>query len=178
MIAWEGRFLRVRLDGRWEFVQRTGVSGVVVVVAVTDADEIVLVEQHRPPVGRRVVELPAGLAGDLPGAADEALQRAAELEETGFVAREWRWLTRGPVSAGMSDEEVDFFLARGLVRDGDGGGTADEDIEVHCVPLATATAWLETRRGLGRAIDPKVYAGLFFANRTADSRSGLEGPSH
>ena len=43
---------------------RTNATGVVVVVPVTDAGELVLVEQYRPPVQSRVLELPAGLVGD------------------------------------------------------------------------------------------------------------------
>ena len=47
-----------------DIVQRIG--GIVGVVALTPEHNVVLVEQYRVPVGARVVELPAGLAGDTP----------------------------------------------------------------------------------------------------------------
>src|SRR5690606_33221547 len=79
----EGRFLRMVREDGWEWVQRTRISGVVVVAAVTPEGKVLLVEQHRPPVGGRVLEMPAGLAGDIAGQEDEALETAArrELEE-------------------------------------------------------------------------------------------------
>ena len=76
---YEGKFVRfVDLDG-WEFVERHGASGIVIIIAVTDARRLVLVEQFRPAMGKQVVELPAGLAGDIEGQEDEALITAATL---------------------------------------------------------------------------------------------------
>ena len=89
----EGRFLRLVRRNGWEFVQRIGVDGVVAIVAVTGDRELVVVEQKRPAVGRTVLDLPAGLAGDVDG--EDSLEAAArrELEEeTGFVAAGWERL--------------------------------------------------------------------------------------
>ena len=47
----------------------------------------------------------------------------------------------------------------------DGGGTEHEDIQVFEVPLPEADAWLRDRAAAGMLIDPKVYAGLYFASR-------------
>src|SRR5690606_20311966 len=49
--VWQGRFLETVVDGRWEYVRRTRGIGAAVILAVTDADEIVLVEQYRVPLG-------------------------------------------------------------------------------------------------------------------------------
>ena len=84
----EGRYLSLRERDGWEFASRSNASSVVVLVAVTPAEEIVLVEQYRKPVEARVIELPAGLVGDL-GDPDEPILDAAarELEEeTGYAA--------------------------------------------------------------------------------------------
>src|SRR5262245_44701250 len=87
----QGRYITMVDDAGWEYVTRQGVTGIVVLVALTPAREIVLVEQYRPPVRRRVVELPAGLVGDVEGREAESLAAAAHrelVEETGFEARE------------------------------------------------------------------------------------------
>ena len=97
----EGRFLRLVRRGRWEFCQRTTGTGVVGLIATTDHDEIVLIEQSRPAVGGVCIELPAGLVGD-DGEADEPLESAAKrelLEETGFEADHVERLCHGVVSA-------------------------------------------------------------------------------
>lgn len=164
----EGKFTRLVREGGWEFVERTNVSGIVIIIALTEAGELLLVEQHRPPVGARVVELPAGLAGDIAGQENEALATAAErelLEETGYAARNLQLLTEGPLSAGLTTEIVTVFGARGAVKVGAGGGDHTEDIAVFPVPLANVPAWLEARVASGSMVDPKVYAALWFAER-------------
>lgn len=165
-----GKHLSLVRAGGWEFATRPTVSGVVAVVAVTRGGKIVLIEQHRAPVRSRVIELPAGLAGDVPGEEHEDLAAAARrelLEETGYRAGDMRCVACGPPSAGMIDEIVTFFLATGLRRTGPGGGDGSEDIQVHLVPLKTADRWLERRAKAHALIDPKVYAGLYFAQQAA-----------
>ena len=52
----KGRYLTFIEEDGWEYVTRPGVTGIVVIVAVTDAERLVLVEQYRPAVHRRVVD--------------------------------------------------------------------------------------------------------------------------
>ena len=157
-----GRYLTLLDDAGWEYVTRPHIKGVVVIVAITDEEKLLLVEQHRPAVGNRVIELPAGLVGDVE--AGESLIVAAErelIEETGFAAREMIVLAEGPISVGVSDETVSFFQARDLRRVGPGGGDASEKITNHEVPLAELRRFLADRARAGLPIDPKIYAGLF-----------------
>jgi ADP-ribose pyrophosphatase len=159
-----GRYLTFVDDGGWEYVTRANVTGIVVVVAVTDDERLLLVEQWRPAVRSRVIELPAGLVGDVD--AGETLLSAASrelVEETGFSAREMALLAAGPIAVGVSDEVISFFQARGLTQVGPGGGDASESIVVHAVPLAGLRAFLAERAPDGLAVDPKIYAGLFLA---------------
>jgi ADP-ribose pyrophosphatase len=138
----------------------------VAIVAVTDELRLLLVEQFRIPLLKNVIELPAGLVGDLAGEEHEELATAARrelFEETGYEATEMRWLVSGPSSAGLTSEVVDFFLATGLVRVHAGGGDHHENIVVHEVPLEGIRQWLEERAAIGVLIDPKVYAGLYLA---------------
>ena len=76
----EGRWLRLVDEGGWEYVERTGSNGVVVIVAVTDDARIVLVDQYRPAVKAHVIEAPAGLMGDLAGHENEDGEAAARRE--------------------------------------------------------------------------------------------------
>ncbi len=160
-----GRHLSLVRRGHWEFATRHGATGVVGLVAVTEDAKMVLVEQARPPLGKQVIELPAGLAGDIAGEESESLITAARrelLEETGYDAQEVKLLTEGPSSAGLTDEMISFFLMTGLTKTSAGGGDASEDILVHEVPLTQMPEWLEERRQAGWAIDPKIYVGLFW----------------
>ena len=162
----EGKFIRLVRQGKWEYATRKGVSGIVGIVAVTDDRKLVLVEQDRPPVGKRVIELPAGLAGDAAGHEAEELADAARrelLEETGYEAREMKQVAQGAASAGMTNEIITLFLATGLTRTGDGKGDGSEDITVHEVPVDEMFDWLEARVRDGKLVDLKVYSGLYFA---------------
>jgi ADP-ribose pyrophosphatase len=167
-VLYEGKFLRVVSRDGWEYVERTRGDGAALIVAVTDAREIVLVEQYRPPLDARVIELPAGLVGDEdPAERDGRATAIRELcEETGFEADRWQRSITGPSSQGLSSEILHFFLASELRRTSDGGGVGDtERIAVHVIPLDGADAWLAARAAEGKLVDPRVYAGLYLATK-------------
>ncbi len=163
--VWEGRFLTVVTDGPWEYAERKGRITAAVIVAVDDEDRLILVEQYRIPIGRRTLELPAGLVGD--DDAGEALVDAAarELEEeTGYRPSRVEDLGEFFSSPGMSSESFHIVRATGLVRVSDGGGVAGEDIIVHRVPLAEVPACLRDAREAGLGIDAKLLLVLDIAS--------------
>ena len=162
-----GRYLNLLERDGWEFASRSNASGVVVLVAVTSDEEIILVEQYRKPVESLVIELPAGLVGDHVEPDESILEAAArELEEeTGYAATHLEVLMTCPSSAGMSDEMISFVLAKGLTRVGPGGGDDSEDIAVHIVPLKDVDAWLTRQQFAGKPMDPKIYAALYWLER-------------
>jgi ADP-ribose pyrophosphatase len=165
-ILYQAKFLRLIRQGTWEYAERINISGIVGLIPVTDAGELVLVEQFRVPLGKRCVELPAGLAGDVTGQEGEPLVEAArrELEEeTGYRAADMKKVLEGPNSAGSSPHVMTFYLATGLTKVGEGGGDEHEDIQVHVVPLKGIHEWLLAQEALGKLLDPKIYAGLWFA---------------
>ena len=167
-----GRFLRMVKRGRWEYVDRHNTSGAVAVVAVTAAGELLLVEQHRVPIARACIELPAGLAGDgdHKGEAFELAARRELEEETGYRAAQMRHLYQVCTSPGLTSETIDLFIASGLTRVSEGGGAADEGeaITVHRVPLEDADRWVAERAAAGDAVDVKVYLGIALARGRGD----------
>lgn len=164
--VWQGRFLTVEVEGAWEYAARRGGIGAAVIVAVTNDDELVLVEQYRVPIGRPCLELPAGLVGD--DRPDESIEDAAarELEEeTGYRPTSVQRLGNFCSSPGMTSETFELVRATGLVRTGDGGGEANEDITVYRVPIGDVSRFIAEKRTAGVAIDAKMLlllgAGLF-----------------
>ncbi len=161
-----GKFLKLVIRDGWEFVERVRCSGVVIIVAKTDEDKVILVEQFRPPVGKQVIGFPAGLVGDERGKRKESFLDAARrelLEETGYSARKITKFFEGPVSAGMCRDMVLILHATGLKKIGKGGGVDHhEKIKVHEVPFKTADAWLKKRVRQGVLVGPNVFAGLYF----------------
>lgn len=167
-----GRFLRLVAADGWEYIQRIKGTGVVAVAAVTPDGRLLLVEQHRLPVGGPVIELPAGLCGDEAGASEERLADAAcreLLEETGYEipggADSLESLFAVPSSAGLTSEVVTIFGGRGARKVASGGGVEGEHIQVHAVPVPEVMGWLLDRARQGVLLDPKVFIGLDFARR-------------
>ncbi len=160
-VEWRGKYLEVRREGGWEYAARARNVGAAVILAVTDAREIVLVEQWRVPLGRSTIELPAGLVGDDSDGEAAVVAAARELtEETGFVATALDDLGEYATSPGMTSETFRLFRARGLARAHAGGGTDAESIVVHVVALDGLAGWLGARRRDGCAIDSRLLLAL------------------
>jgi len=169
----EGKFVRLLIKDGWEYVERPNCTGVVIIVAMTVDGKLLFTEQFRIPVGKPVIEFPAGLVGDRTGQEAEAsgkedLTQAARrelLEETGYEAKRILPLADGPTSAGLTNELVWLVQAVGLTKRSAGGGEAYERITVHEVPLGKVERWLRRQAQRGKLVDPKVYAGLYLLRR-------------
>ncbi len=170
----EGRFLALRRTAAgWEYAARVNAKGCVAILAVTDDRRVVLTEQYRPPVGRPVIELPAGLAGDIPLQEDEPLLSAAKRElkeETGYDAKHWSMLIESPSSAGLTDELITMFHATGLVKMTEGGGIGGEDIRVHHVHENDLLEWCRAQQTEGKQVDFKIFAALHLARMAGIGR--------
>lgn len=165
-ILFETRWLSVQRSGCWDFVRRPHSDSCVGILAITPDKEIVLIEQFRIPIQRRVIEIPAGIVGDEPEHLGESLAATASrelLEETGYRAGIIEPLLTTPTSAGLTAEFIHLFHASDLVREHAGGGVAGEDIRVHHVPLAGLRNWLRAREASGLVIDFKIHACLWLA---------------
>ena len=156
---WEGRFITAVREGTWEYVRRSRGIRAAVILAETHEGEIILVEQDRIPIGRRCLELPAGLVGDDDeneiGNVEEAAARELE-EETGYRAAHMQPLGEYYSSPGMVAESFTLVRASGLTRVGEGGGVEGEDIVVHLVPRADVVSFIEQKRDEGVGIDVRL----------------------
>jgi ADP-ribose diphosphatase len=162
-ILFEGEHLLFRRRAGWEYVEHRTAKESVMVVATTDDGRIVLVEEFRPAVESAVVCLPAGLVGDEGPEDPEGAARRELSEETGWQARTLELVGRGPGSAGMSSEIVNFYLARGVRSAGEQGDREKREIRVHVVRLSELADWARAREADGILIDPKVWSGLRLA---------------
>ena len=180
---YESKWLGLYRIGHWDFARRPNSDACVGILAITDGGEVVLVEQFRIPVGRKVVELPAGLVGDEPEFRSESLAETAArelMEETGYRAGRIELVLTAPTSPGMTPEFTNLFHATELSRETEGGGNASEDITVHHVPLAELRGFLADLgddKAVGLGDEPfgvAAHDALFLA-RIARQQAEIEG---
>lgn len=161
-----GRVLAVRLDQvvmpgggvvRREIVEH---PGAVAILPLHDDATVVMIDQYRHAVGRRLRELPAGLL-DTEGEDPVSTARRELVEEVGCTAQDWSVLVDVVSSPGFSDEAVRVFLARGLTEIGRPAGGDDEeaDLSVVRVPLADAVRQVLA----GEIVNASTVAGLLAA---------------
>jgi 8-oxo-dGDP phosphatase len=161
-----GRVLAVRLDQvvmpgggvvRREIVEH---PGAVAILPLHDDATVVMIDQYRHAVGRRLRELPAGLL-DTAGEDPVSTARRELVEEVGCTAQDWSVLVDVVSSPGFSDEAVRVFLARGLTEIGRPAGGDDEeaDLSVVRVPLADAVRQVLA----GEIVNASTVAGLLAA---------------
>ncbi|RYY23567.1 MAG: NUDIX hydrolase [Sphingomonadales bacterium] len=155
-VAWQGEWITALRQGKWEYVSRARGIGAVVIVAIEDG-HVLLVEQYRVPLGRRCIELPAGLIGD-EAAGDTPLDAARRelAEETGYACERVEELGFFHASPGMVTEGFTLVRAHGLTRIGEGGGVDGEDIIVHRVKLSEIPQFIAAKRAEGAAVDVKI----------------------
>lgn len=167
-----GRFITFRVDtiedaaGRRHPREVVEHPGAVCVVPLLGED-VLLVRQFRNPIGRVLLELPAGTLDRMPDGTVEDPIRAAprELgEETGYQAGRWRWLGRFWSAPGFADELMHLYLATDLSPlEGYLGPDEDEHLEVQRLPWREAVAMA----GEGRIEDAKTIIGLLHLGRLA-----------
>ncbi len=151
-IVHQGRYLEVRLetteraDGSRHERDVVRHPGAVAIVALDDADRLLLVRQWRQPAGRSLLEIPAGTLDRDPGTGaieDPEIASRRELEEeTGYRADRWEKLGTFWTAPGFASELMHLYVATGLVAAGHGRLTpdADEALELVRLPLADALA--------------------------------------
>jgi ADP-ribose pyrophosphatase len=142
--------------------------GAVGVVALR-GDEVLLVNQYRHPVGRRLEELPAGLL-DVAGEPGLRCAQRELMEEAGYAADTWHVLVDILTSPGMTDESIRIFLARDVRQ-------VDRDVQEH-EELEMTVRWAPLDDVVRSALDGTLenaacVAGVLAA--AAASRAGFVG---
>lgn len=158
-ILWQGKFITTKRRGRWEYVARARGIRAAVILAIDEDDHVILVDQYRVPLGRRCIELPAGLVGDHDhnSGEDVLVAGARELEEeTGYRAGRMEVVGEFFSSPGMVSESFTLLRALDLQKVGEGGGVESEDIVVRRAPLSTIGEAVTQWRAEGYGIDVKV----------------------
>ncbi len=171
VIKYEGKFLRFIDNHTWEYVERANCNGAVAIISMNEKNEVILIEQFRKPIGKNVIEFPAGLVSD--SGIEEKIEAAAlrELEEeTGYLAEKVTFLTSGPTAPGLTTELISFVLAENLKKVSKGGGVESEEIVVHEIPLENIQSWLALKQNEGLLVDMKVYGGLYFLKLYLDKK--------
>ena len=146
----------VRLvDGTPAHREVVGHPGAVAIVAIDDAERVVLVRQWRHAVGRALWELPAGTR-DSEEPPDHTAERELA-EETGLRASSLRALVSAPLTPGYSTEVMHFYVATGLTE-----GPTDRDVDerMDVAHLSRAAVADLIRAG---DVDVKTIAGLALA---------------
>lgn len=162
----KGRLLHVTRDevrlpnGKTSMREGIKHPGAVVVVPFLDDNTLIMERQFRYYPDRVFYELPAGKTD--PGEDFLTTGKRELLEETGYEAQEWLFLSHLYPAIGYADEKMAVYAARDLVlkqidRD------EDEFLEIIEMPLTEAMAMLSR----GEITDAKTMVGLFWAEKLA-----------
>ena len=168
-----GNFLKVVRDtvrlpdggsGTREYVRH---PGAVAIVGLTDDGQVVLERQWRHPVGRVMIELPAGKLD----AGEDRLACAQRelLEETGYTALEWALAGRLHPCIGYSDEFIEVWFARGLTA-GERRLDAEEFLDVFLARPEQLLEWCLD----GTVTDGKTISCALWLQNVLNGRTVLD----
>jgi 8-oxo-dGTP pyrophosphatase MutT (NUDIX family) len=121
--------------------------GAVGVVALDEQGQILLVNQYRHPVRRRLDELPAGLL-DVDGEPGSTAAARELMEEAGLAADTWHVLVDALTSPGMTDEAIRLYLARDI-------RVVERDVQEHEEAEMT-TSWEPLEAAVDRVLAGEI----------------------
>lgn len=119
--------------------------GAVAIIAVTDDEKIVFVEQYRKPLEKTLIEIPAGKLEK-----DEQPEQTAirELEEeTGYTTNQLQYVTSFYTSPGFADEMIYLYFTDQLSRlEEKIAGDEDEFVELIELSLNEALQYVKEQK--------------------------------
>ncbi len=164
-IVYNGRAIRLRVDrvempsGRETTREIVEHADCVVIVAIDDSNNVLLVNQFRKPVEKELLELPAG--GMEPGEDPVATVRREMREETGYLPQKIEGLGGFYSTPGYGTEYLYLYLATELVPS-PLQAEDTESIRLTKVPLSQILSLIDS----GTVCDAKSIAGLLiYLNR-------------
>ena len=170
--VFEGRIIHVRKDrvtmpggttSQRDVVVHPGAVGA---VALDEQDRVLLVNQYRHPVRRRLDELPAGLL-DKPGEPALEAARRELVEEAGYAADTWHVLVDTLTSPGMTDEAIRIFLARDV-------RVVDRDVQEH-EELDMTSEWVDLGEAVRRVLAGEIENAMAAVGILAADRARADG---
>jgi ADP-ribose pyrophosphatase len=162
--VWQGRFLDVRRDtvalpnGHEATREYIVHPGAVMVVPILDDGRLVMERQFRHPMGRVMLEFPAGKID--PGEPPFACAVRELAEETGYRAKQWARAGLLNNAIAYSTEGIDIWFARGLER-----GAARLDAEEFLEVVIHTEAEVDARCASGDITDAKTLIGLLWLQK-------------
>ena len=154
------------VDGKRSTRDIAAHPGAVAVVAIDDADRVLMVRQWRHATGGPLLEIPAGTLDRHPDGSieDHAIAAARELEEeTGSRAASWRYFGSFYTAPGFTSELMHLYLATGLTSSHEDGLRPDEDEHLELMPVPFAEVLAMAMRG--DIHDAKSMIGVLMAAR-------------
>jgi ADP-ribose pyrophosphatase len=163
-LVYDGALLKVRRDvvrlpdgslGTREYIRH---PGAVAIVALFDDGSVLLERQFRYPHRREFIEIPAGKLE--PGEPHLDTAKRELLEETGYVAAQWKHLGVIHTAIAYTDEAIDLFLATKLSKQ-ERKLDKGEFLEIQVVRFDEALEMIRQ----GRITDSKSVSGLLWADK-------------
>lgn len=113
-------------------------------VAVTENNEVILVEQYRHPIGETILEIPGGFIDE--GEAPSAGIARELLEETGYSFDHYIELGKTVANPGVLNNYTYLFLATGGKKTAEQALDANEEIRIHFKPVAEVRQLLKENK--------------------------------
>jgi ADP-ribose pyrophosphatase len=170
---WKGRLLDVRRDevrlpdGHFAHREYIVHPGAVMVVAMLDAERLIVERQWRHPIGRALLEFPAGKLETGEPVLSCAVREL--FEETGYRAAEWARAGVTHNAIAYATEGIEIWFARGLVA-GERRLDHGEFLDV----LEATSDELEAAARRGELTDAKTLVGLLWLRQWREGRWPLE----
>lgn len=135
--------------------------GAVAIIAITNDDRIIFVEQYRKPLERSLIEIPAGKLE--PNEQPEITALRELEEETGYTTNKLDYITSFYTSPGFADEIMHIYYTDSITRlDKLVALDEDEFVEVHYLSFDEAEQFILEKK----IYDAKtIYALMYLKNK-------------
>jgi ADP-ribose pyrophosphatase len=163
-VVYDGRFLKVQRDriqlpdGKVTDREYIKHPGAVVILPVFDDGSVLLERQFRYPLDRVFIEFPAGKIDPDEDPLDCAKRELQE--ETGYTAKDWKFVCTIHNAIAYSDEHLDIYLASGLTA-GERKLDDGEFLETFKSTVPEMLSWVRE----GKITDVKTVIGTFWLEK-------------